>query len=130
LIVSGNLEQAGLLETLLESSLYGLDSFVKENSLKLPVGYRLAFRELGLSIGLQAVEKIRELIEQKSELLRKKDSLHSVVKSLSSYAGLREIIEKFWLEGRNREADSWIAHHDINWVMLATSLAPEGFLEL
>ena len=130
LIVSGNLEQAGLLETLLESSLIGLDSFVKENSLKLPAGYRLAFRELGLSIGLQAVEKIRELIEQKSGLLRKKDSLQAVVKSLSRYAELREIIDKFWLEEANREADSWIAHHDINWVMLATSLAPDGFLEL
>ena len=130
LIVSGNLEQAGLLETLLESSLIGLDSFVKENSLKLPAGYRLAFRELGLSIGLQAVEKIRELIEQKSGLLRKKDSLQAVVKSLSRYAELREIIDKFWLEEANREADSWIAHHDINRVMLATSLAPDGFLEL
>ncbi len=130
LIVSGNLEQAGLLETLLESCLIGLDSFVKENSLKLPAGYRLAFRELGLSIGLQAVEKIRELIEQKSGLLRKKDSLLPLLKTLSRYAGLREIIEKFWLEGTNREAESWIAHHDINRVMLATSLAPDGFLEL
>jgi len=130
LMASGDLEQDGLLETLLESSLIGLDAFVKENSLKLPAGYRLAFRELGLSIGLRAVEKIRELIEQKSGLLRKKDSLHSVAKSLSRYAGLKEIIEKFWLEGTNREADSWIAHHDINWVMLATSLAPDGFLEL
>jgi hypothetical protein len=130
LMVSGNLEQTGLLETLLESSLIGLNSFLKENSLKLPADYRLAFRELGLSIGLQAVEKIRELIEQKSGLLRKKDSLLSLLKTLSRYAGLRETIEKFWLEGTNREADSWIGHHDINWVMLATSLAPDGFLEL
>jgi hypothetical protein len=130
LIVSRNLEQAGLLETLLESSRIGLDSFVKENSLKLPADYRLAFRELGLSIGLRAVEKIRELIEQKSPFFRKKDSLHSLLKILDRYAGLREIIEKFWLEGTNREADSWIAHHDINRVMLATSLAPDGFLEL
>jgi hypothetical protein len=130
LIVSGNLEQVGLLETLLESSLIGLDSFVKENSLKPPAEYRLAFRELGLSIGLRAVEKIRELIERKSGLLRKKDSLHSLLKNLGRYAGLREIIEKFWLEGANREAGSWIAHLDINRVMLATSLAPDGFLEL
>ncbi len=114
LIVSGNLEQTGLLETLSESSLIGLNSFSKENSLKLPAGYRLAFRELGLSIGLHAVEKIRELIEQKSAPLRKKDSLHSVVKSLSRFAEVRETIERFWLEGTNREADSWIAHHDIN----------------
>ncbi len=130
LIVSGNLEQTGLLETLLQSSLIGLDSFVKENSLRLPAGYRLAFRELGLSIGLRAVEKIRELIEQESWPLRKKDSLYSLLKTLSRYGGLREIIEKFWLEGKNREADSWIAHHDINRVMFATSLAPDGFLEL
>lgn len=130
LIVSGNVEEDGFLEALLESSLIGLDAFVKENSLKAPVGYRLAFRELGLSIGLRAVKKIRELIEQNSGLLRKKDSLHSLLKTLGRYAGLTEIIEKFWLEGTNREAGSWIAHHDINRVMLATSLAPDGFLEL
>ena len=130
LIVSGNLEQTGLLETLLESSLIGLDSFVKQNSLKLPAGYRLAFRELGLSIGLRAVETIRELIEQKSAPLRNEDSLHSLLKILGRYAGLRENIEKFWLEETSRETGSYIAHHDINEVMLATSLAPDGFLEL
>jgi hypothetical protein len=130
LMASGNLEQAGLLEDLLESSRIGLDFFLKENSLKLPADYRLAFRELGLSIGLRAVEKIRELIGQESGLLRKRDSLHSRLKSLSRYAGLKEIIEKFWLEGTNREAGSWIEHLDINRVMLATTLAPDGFLEL
>jgi hypothetical protein len=51
-----------------------------------------------------------------------------LLKTLSRYAGLREIIETFWLEGTNRESDSWIAHRDINRVMLATSLAPDGFL--
>jgi hypothetical protein len=130
LIISGNLEQTGLLETLLESSLIGLDSFVKENSLKIPAGYRLAFRELGLSIGLRAVEKIRELIEQKSAPLRNKDSLLWLLRILGRHAGLREIIEKFWLEGTNREVGSYIVHHDINEVMLATSLAPDGFLEI
>jgi hypothetical protein len=127
LMVSGNFEEAGLMEDLLESSLIGLDSFVKENSLKLPAGYRLAFRELGLSIGLRAVKKIRELTEQESGLLRKKDSLHSLLKTLGRYAGLTEIIEKFWLEETNGEAGSWTAHRDINRVMLASSLAPDGF---
>ena len=130
LIVSENLEQTGLLEILLESSLIGLKSFVRENSLKLPTGYRLAFRELGLSIGLRAVEKIQELIEQKPGPLWKKDSLQLLLKILSRYAGLRETIETFWLERANRESDSWIAHRDINMVMLATSLAPDGFLRL
>jgi hypothetical protein len=85
---------------------------------------------LGLSIGLQAVEKIQELIEQKSGPLRNKDSLHSLLKILSRYAGLKEIIEEFWLERTNKEADSWTAHRDINTVMPATSLAPDGYLTL
>jgi len=130
LIASGNLKQTDLLETLLESSLIGLESFVKENSLGLPVSYRLAFRELGLSIGLRAVEKIRELIEQKTTPMRNKDSLHSRLEILGRYAGLQEMIEKFWLEGANRKARSYTEHHDINEVMLATSLAPNGFLDL
>ena len=41
---------------------------------------------------------------------------------------LREQIEGFWLEGKNREAGTWTEHREINMVMLATSLAPEGFL--
>jgi hypothetical protein len=130
LIVGGDLEQTDLLETLLEFSLIGLEYFVKENPLRLPVGYRLAFRELGLSIGLRAIEKIRERIEQESTSLRNKDSLHSRLVILGRYAGLPEIIERFWLEGVNREASSYIAHRDINEVMLATSLSPDGFLEL
>jgi hypothetical protein len=130
LIISGSLEQTDLLKTLLESSLTGLMFYVKENPLNLPVGYRLAFRELGLSIGLRVIEKIEEMIEQESLPLRKNDSLRSLLKTLSTYGGLREDIETYWLEGINREADSWMAHRDINGVMLATSLAPDGFLKL
>jgi hypothetical protein len=130
LIASEDLDQTGLLENLLESSLTGLNSFVRENPLKLPAEYRLAFRELGLSIGLRAAGKIMELAEQKTGPLRRKDSLHSLLKILNRYAGLRETIETFWLEGKNREAESWKEHRDINGVMLATSLAPDGFLSL
>ncbi len=46
------------------------------------------------------------------------------------YTPLSEIIEKFWLERKNREASSWTQHRDINMVMLATSLAPDGYLTL
>jgi hypothetical protein len=58
---------------------------------------------LGLSIGLQAVEKLQELIEQKSGPLRNKESLHSLLKILCRIAGLKEIIEEFWLERTNRK---------------------------
>jgi len=46
------------------------------------------------------------------------------------YAPLAEIIETFWLEPENRESSSWAEHHGINMVMLATSLAPEGYLNI
>ena len=130
LIVSGNLEQTDLLETLLESSQIGLESFVRENSLRLPADYRLAFRELGLSIGLRALEKIWELIDQKSPRFRNKESLNSLLNILDRHAGLLQKIERFWLEGKNRKTGIYTTHHDINEVMLATSLAPDGFLEL
>jgi hypothetical protein len=44
------------------------------------------------------------------------------------YLPLAGIIERFWLDNKNREDGNWQEHRDINMVMLATSLAPEGFL--
>jgi hypothetical protein len=128
LIVHENFEQADLLKTLLDSSLMGLESYAKQNQLRLPADYRLAFRELGLSTGLKAVKKLRRWIEQNSGLFPKKDKLDSKIESLTLYLPLSEMIETFWLEPTNREADTWMEHRDINMVMLATSLAPDGFL--
>jgi hypothetical protein len=31
------------------------------------------------------------------------------------------------MDGKNREASTWIEHREINMVMFATSLAPNGF---
>jgi hypothetical protein len=63
-------------------------------------------------------------------LFNKKHPLHSRIETLMQYAPLIEIIEMFWLEQKNRQASSWTAHRDINMVMLATSLAPDGYLTL
>lgn len=130
LIIKESFEQANLLEILLDSSLLGLESYVRENPLKLPADYRLAFRELGLSIGLRTVEKLQGLIEQNPAFFNKKDSLLSRIENLMQYALLSESIETFWLEHTNRESNSWTAHREINMVMLATSLAPDGYLTL
>lgn len=128
LIINENFEENGLMEDLLDSSLLGLESYVKYNSLKLPADYRLAFRELGLGIGLRAVEKLKGLIEENSDPFYKKHLLHLQVEKLMRYVPLSEIIEEFWLESKNREVSSWTEHRNINMVMLATSLAPDGYL--
>ena len=129
LITNGDFEQTDILETVLDSGLIGLKSYMRGNPLKLSVHSRLAFRELGLSIGLRAVEKLKNLIEQNPGVF-KKYPLHSRIESLMRYTLFSKIIETFWLERANREAGTWKAHRDINMVTLATSLAPDGYLTL
>jgi hypothetical protein len=117
LIFHYKIEQSGLMEDLLDSSLVGLEAYRRSHSLKLQPQYRLAFRELGLAIGLRAVERLKELVGMRPE-----------TEVLMSYVPLAETIETFWLEQETREASTWIEHRDINMVMLATSLAPDGYL--
>jgi hypothetical protein len=130
LIMNGNFVQTVLPGILLDSSLRGLESYARTNPLKLPAVYRLAFRELGLSIGLRAVKKVQGLIGQNPGLFSGKHTLHARIEALMQYVPLTGKIEMFWLERANRESDSWTAHRDINMVMLATSLAPDGYLTL
>jgi hypothetical protein len=128
LIINENFEQTSLMVDLLDSSLPGLESRVINNSLKLPADYRLAFRELGLAIGLRAVEKLKGLIEGNPDSFDRKHLLLLRIETLMQYIPLSEIIEKFWLESKNRKVSSWTEHRNINMVMLATSLAPDGYL--
>jgi hypothetical protein len=39
-------------------------------------------------------------------------------------------IREYWLDPAHRNSHTWDEHRDINEVMLTTSLAPDGFLEL
>ena len=57
----------GLLENVLSSSAAGLDSFTHSGSLELPARSRLAFRELGLSIGLAGIGKLPGMGGKKPE---------------------------------------------------------------
>jgi hypothetical protein len=130
LIIYENVEQVEMLETLWDSTLQGLRLYEGRSPLRLPADYRFAFRELGLSIGLRAVERLHTLINQNDSYFHKTPALYSQVESLMRYLKLREEIEIFWLERTNREVNTWKEHLDINMVMLATSLAPDGYLKL
>jgi hypothetical protein len=126
LLRAGAATAAGeLLACLLEAALLGLSAFAGRSELDWPAGRRVAFRELGLAIGLAALDRIAEQggPPRGSRAARALDGL-------SSHAPLRGHIESFWLRPEHRQAPSWIEHQDINDVMLATSLAPDGFLVL
>jgi hypothetical protein len=117
-----------VLGSVVDSALLGLEAFAESGSPRLPSDYRLAFRELGLSIGLSGVGGLPHMIHENPALFGGDSSLQVQVEALQSYVPIGEAIERFWLDSGNQAAGSWTEHREINMVMLATSLAPEGFL--
>lgn len=130
LILHEGLPYEDVLEVLLKSSRSSLESFEGRSFFRLPAQYRLAFRELGLSIGIRAMGKLLKLFEQAPEDSERTRSLHAQARDLIKYAPLSDVIEEYWLMPEHRNTGGWLAHRDINMVMLATSLAPDGYLSL
>ncbi|MCX6670283.1 MAG: hypothetical protein NTV25_10860 [Methanothrix sp.] len=128
LMIEGRIKNTNLLENVVDSALLGIKAFANGETLEYPGKFRLAFRELGLSIGLSAVENLLKWIEENPSLFCRKSYLHRRVEDLMGYVPLGETIEQFWMDGKNREASTWTLHREINMVMLATSLAPNRFL--
>ncbi len=100
------LDAEALAGELLEAALAGLKAWLAQRPLDRPADTRLAFRELGLAIGLRAAAGF-DVMGPWLELARR--------------------IESFWLDPAHQAAESWREHEDINSVMLATSLAPGGY---
>jgi hypothetical protein len=128
LLGRGDGHSAALPASLLPAARAGLDSFAAGNTLRLPADYRLAFRELGLAIGLHAVARLGALLAAKAVPGRLAKSLAPAVAAVLNYQALAGKIEDFWLTAASRGTSTWLEHRDINTVMLATSLVPDGFL--
>jgi hypothetical protein len=127
LMIKSGFKYESLLETVVNSALLGMEAFERGDLLGYPAEYRLAFRELGLSIGLKAVENLQKGIEEKPGMFGR-ESLHRRIDAFMGYVPLGKTIEQFWMDGKNRETGTWTEHREINMVMLATSLAPGEFL--
>lgn len=119
-----------LLAAMLDDALSGLRSFAGTDVPMLTAGYRLAFRELGLTIGLQAAARLQSLLAENPGPFADHDRLADLLTQLLRYKSFVDTIERFWLAVPNREAKTWTEHLDINMVMLATSLAPDCFLRI
>jgi len=118
----------GLLERLLDAALTGLQAYARGGEWRAPATHRLAFRELGLAIGLQAVQRLaRDAAQGRIALSHR---ARASLAALQNHTSLGDQIEAFWRRADNRHAATWAEHRDINEVMLATRLAPDGFLML
>lgn len=128
LLQQGAQLEVQLLNRLLDAALTGLQHYAKSGELQLPSEHRLAFRELGLAIGLHAVERMQQAAGH--EYATTNPQLRMQLQALMQYLPLRDEIEAMWRAPEQQRAAPWIAHQDINAVMLATSLVPDGFLVL
>jgi hypothetical protein len=91
-----------------------------------PAAARLPFRELGLAIGLAAPPRLARAVAARGAAAARDADLETLL----AHAPLGDRIRAFWLHPGHREASTWTEHLDINRVMLATSLAPDGFLQI
>lgn len=115
-----------LLDRLLAAALLGLQHYQPPGH--APARQRLGFRELGLAIGLAAVDALSQTAQDRE--FSGSAAARRLLAALQPHLPLRESINAFWRAPENRRADSWTSHRDINEVMLATSLVPAGWLAL
>lgn len=115
---STNVSLPQLLQDVVES----LAQFAHSEDLRRPASHRLAFRELGLAIGLQAFPIISSAAST--------PALERNLSRLKTYLPMQQTIENFWRSDDNQCAATWSEHWEINTVMLATSLTAAGFLSI
>jgi len=130
LMLQGAAADTQLLDRLLDAALAGLQHYVQGGEQQLPTGYRLAFRELGLAIGLHAVERMQLAANNESGRAASLPRIRAQLQALMQYLPLRDEIEATWRKPEQQRTTTWSEHQDINEVMLATSLAPDAFLVL
>jgi hypothetical protein len=104
---SGELAVPLLADRVVSAAERGLRAFVRGAEVFEHVQARLAFRELGLVIGLRAWEGRDPFVRHQP---------------------LAERIESAWLDPVAQRTPGWEGHLDINQVMLAAALVPEACL--
>jgi hypothetical protein len=128
LMARGAFEDGILLERLLTVAQEGLLTYSQHGDWQQPASRRLAFRELGLAIGLAAIEQLQKDMDDGRWRTFGSEEFRARVHALGSHVGLRAAIVSSWLDPEHQRLRAWLEHLDINDVMLATSLVPDGFL--
>jgi hypothetical protein len=113
--------ESALLAQLLAAARSSLEACAHEATWLAPAHRRLAFRELGLAIGLHALARTPGAAGAGPAVGRS-------LAALQSYLPEGDRIMAFWAKSHHRRSTAWTAHQHINDVMLATALLPDGYL--
>jgi hypothetical protein len=117
------------LPVLVEFATDGVLDLARSGLLRQPAAERLAFRELGLSIGLHAAALLARRFEASVPDATVARRLRDALEALRPWLPLSLTIESFWSQPASQAAASWREHLDINAVMLATSRMPAAYLD-
>lgn len=118
-----------MLHTILADAHRGLDFALDGGStgrmLSLPTEARLAFRELGLCIGLRAIGPMQSVVAAHPDRFLPEGNaaaLRARLEGMRRLAPVADQLEDTWQNPAVRETQSWIEYRDINDVTLAAAL--------
>lgn len=113
----------GLVPALIADARAGLEHVARSAPFAAAAERRLPFRELGLALGIRALEALYDRASDQRWL-------SDLLAPLLAHRPLADRLTAFWLDRRHQATPTWLDHEDINEVMLATAIAPGGYLEL
>ena len=120
---SRSTEDHTLATSIADAIARGLVELDDSGALRRSPARRLPFRDLGLSLGVRALLRLRdEGVVQTPGMGRAR------LDTLLEAAPEPEAIETIWRSAEGRAARTWAHHLDINRAMLAASLLPDGVL--
>ena len=129
LTAAGECEAGRTLDRVLGDAVRSLDAFAVSREIERPLQGRLAFREVGLAIGLHAADGLKPAIlhahsrfGSPQDVERRLGGVQAILQRME----LREEIERCWIDPSARATHAWQSHEDINAAMLAASLVPDA----
>ena len=103
LMARGAFEDGTLLERLLVVAQEGLVRYSRHGDWQQPASRRLAFRELGLAIGLSAIERLQKDTEDGRRSVFANAELRARIQVLVPHVTLRSAIVSFWLDAEHQQ---------------------------
>jgi len=125
LTARGDLASEALPHALLADAQRGLDVFTTTQALARPLEARLAFRELGLALGLHGLGAMDAAVTDHADRFgtaAQASALRARIEAMLPLRVLAAHLDSTWRDPAAQATRAWTTHRDINEVMLAASM--------